>query len=157
MVHVFDADGELARSWMIQSDLLLVPWPKAELDDGSFLAWTEPILDKTPGLLHHQATLLRYREGSLEDTMATVPGSEVYSGPCRPGLKAWCGLPVPYGLVRFGWSFGQRATGSASWSATVMATPFQCSTRTGGSPPSTGDPGAATPSARVKAISTSTA
>ncbi len=107
-VNVYDADGELARSWTIHSDLLLVPLPEAQLDDGSFLTWTEPVLDRTPGVLHHRATLLRFREGTLEDTVATVPGSEVYSGPCRPGLKAICSLPVPYGLVFRAASDGKR-------------------------------------------------
>ncbi len=107
-VNVYDADGKLDRSWTIHSDLLLVPLPEAELDDGSFLTWTEPVLDKTPGLLHHRATLLRFREGTLEDTVATLPGSEVYSAPCRPGLKAICGFPVPYGLVFRAASDGKR-------------------------------------------------
>ncbi len=97
---LYDRHGTLVRSWPISpAGTFVTPPPLGRLADGSFVAVTERELTPPPGHTQYRAVLLRYRDGTILDTLATTAGGEAYSVPCgtatSPGI---CGMGVPYGL-----------------------------------------------------------
>lgn len=96
---MYDQHGSLVRSWQISpAGTFVTPPPLGRLPDGSFVAVTERELTPPPGHTQYRATLLRYRDGSILDTLASTAGGEAFSVPCgtatSPGV---CGMGVPYG------------------------------------------------------------
>lgn len=97
---LYDSAGTLVRSWSIaEAAASLAPPPLGRLPDGSFVALAERALARPPGYTRFEASVLRYRDGRILDTLLVSAGGEWYTVACgtqtSPGL---CGVGVPYGI-----------------------------------------------------------
>jgi hypothetical protein len=97
---LYDSAGTLVRSWNIaEAAASITPPPLGRLPDGSFVALAERALAKPPGYTRFEASVVRYRDGKILDTLLTSVGGEWFTVACgtqqSPGL---CGIGVPYGL-----------------------------------------------------------
>lgn len=97
---LYDSAGTLVRSWSIaEAAASLAPPPLGRLPDGSFVALAERALTRPPGYTRFEASVLRYRDGRILDTLLVSAGGEWYTVACgtqaSPGL---CGVGVPYGI-----------------------------------------------------------
>lgn len=97
---LYDSAGALVRTWNIaEAAASVTPPPLGRLPDGSFVALAERALARPPGHTRFEASVLRYRDGKIVDTLLTSVGGEWFTVGCgtqkSPGL---CGVGVPYGL-----------------------------------------------------------
>lgn len=97
---LYDSAGTLVRSWSIaEAAASVAPPPLGRLPDGTFVALAERALARPPGYTRFEASVLRYRDGRILDTLLVSTGGEWYTVACgtqaSPGL---CGVGVPYGL-----------------------------------------------------------
>lgn len=108
---LYDAGGRLVRTWQISAaGSFVTPPPVGRLPDGSFVAVAEREIDQPPGLIRFSATLIRYRDGRLLDTLGTLAGGERFTVPCgTPQQRALCGMSMPYGLRAHAGVAGGRA------------------------------------------------
>ncbi|MCW5825752.1 MAG: hypothetical protein KIT38_04375 [Gemmatimonadaceae bacterium] len=99
-MSLFDSAGTLVRSWNIaEVAASLRPPPLGRLPDGSFVALAERTLAPPPGYARLEATVLRYRDGRILDTLIVQPGGDWYTVACgTPSSPGVCGVGVPYGL-----------------------------------------------------------
>jgi hypothetical protein len=97
---LYDSGGTLVRSWSIaEAAASLAPPPLGRLPDGSFVALAERALARPPGYTRFEASLLRYRDGRILDTLLVSAGGEWYTVGCgTQASPALCGVGVPYGL-----------------------------------------------------------
>lgn len=97
---LYDSAGTLVRTWNIaEAGAFVTPPPLGRLPDGTFVAMADRAVTPPPGFTRFEASLVRYRDGRIVDTLLVQPGGEWYTVACgtqsSPGL---CGVGVPYGL-----------------------------------------------------------
>ncbi len=97
-VDLYGPDRAIARSWPIgELGRFNTPAPFARLQDGTFVAVTQGTDDEYPGHQSYTAFVVRYRDGTPLDTLATFPGEEGYTVYCGPDNTAVCNMGVIYG------------------------------------------------------------
>ena len=99
-VNLYAPDGDLARSWSVETIARLnQPTPRARLASGEVIATTQGTTDPYPGHQNYRLHVLRFRDGALVDTVASMPGTEGWTIVCGPDGSGVCNMGVHFGRV----------------------------------------------------------